>query len=76
LSWADAYSFGQPVKVFYRGGWQLAQVCATRSSSCMVTLAISGGPLTANIHDPRNIKPCQPKSTKEPSTSSDQLSFD
>lgn len=76
MPWADAYSIGQPVKVFHRGGWQLAQVCAVRSRSCMVTFARSGEQLTANIHDPRNIQPCKSKSPKEPLTSSDQLSFD
>ena len=76
MPWADAYSIGQPVKVFHRGGWQLAQVCAVRSRSCMVTLARSGEQLTANIHDTLNIEPCKSKSPKEPLTSSDQLSFD
>jgi hypothetical protein len=76
LSWAEVYSIGQPVKVFHRGGWQLAQVCAVRSRSCMVTLAKSNVQLTANIHDPRNIQPCKSESPKEPLMSSDQLSFD
>jgi len=76
MPWAEAYSIGQPVKVFYRGGWQLAQVCATRSRSCMVRLVKADGQLIANIHDPRNIQPCQSKSPSEPLMSSDQLSFD
>lgn len=75
MSWAEVYSIGQPVKVFHRGGWRLAQVCAVRSRSCMVTLAF-GEQLTANIHDPRNIEPCKSESPKEPLMSSDQLSFD
>jgi hypothetical protein len=51
-------------------------VCAIRSRSCMVTLVKSGEQMTANIHDPRNIEPCQPQSLSEQSTLSDQLSFD
>ena len=76
MSWAEAYSIGQAVKVFHRGGWQLAQVCAVRSRSCMVTFARSGEQLAVNIHDPRNIQPCKSESPKEPLMSSDQLSFD
>ena len=74
-SWVDAYSIGEPVKVRHQGGWRRAQVCAIRSSSCMVTLVKSGEQMTANIHDPRNIESCQPESKDEQSTSNDQLSF-
>lgn len=75
-SWTEAYSIGQPVKVRHQGSWRRAQVCAIRSRSCMVTLVKSGEQMTANIHDPRNIEPCQPQSLSEQSTLSDQLSFD
>jgi hypothetical protein len=74
--WADAYSIGQPVKVRHQGGWRRAQVCAVRSRSCMVVLVRSGEQTTANIHDPRNIEPCQVESQSEPSTLSDQLSLE
>ena len=74
-SWADAYSIGQPVKVRHQGSWRRAQVCAIRSRSCMVTLVKSGEQMTANIHDPRNIEPCQPKE-QDQSTLNGQLSFD
>ena len=73
--WAQAYSIGQPVKVRHQGSWRRAQVCAIRSRSCMVVLVKSGEQTTANIHDPRNIQPCQSQTQSEPSTSSDQLSL-
>lgn len=75
-NWAEAYSIGQPVKVRHQGSWRRAQVCAIRGRSCMVLLVRSGEQTTANIHDPRNIQPCQVKSQSEPSTSSDQLSLE
>lgn len=74
-NWAEAYSIGQPVKVRHQGGWRRAQVCAVRSRSCMVVLVRSGEQTTANIHDPRNIQPCQNESQSETSTPNDQLSF-
>lgn len=75
MSWTDAFSIGQPVKVRHQGSWRRAQVCAVRSRSCMVVLVRSGEQTTANIHDPRNIQPCQSESPSELSTSNDQLSF-
>lgn len=75
-NWAESYAIGQPVKVRHQGGWRRAQVCAVRSRSCMVVLVRSGEQTTANIHDPRNIEPCQTTSKNQPSTSSDQLSFE
>ena len=74
-NWAETYSIGQPVKVRHQGSWRRAQVCAVRSRSCMVVLIKSGEQTTANIHDPRNIQPCQSESPSEPSMSNDQLSF-
>jgi hypothetical protein len=74
-TWTDGYAIGQPVKVRHQGSWRRAQVCAIRGRSCMVVLVKSGEQTTANIHDPRNIEPCQVKSPSETSTSDDQLSF-
>ena len=74
-NWAEAYSIGQPVKVRHQGSWRRAQVCAIRSRSCMVVRVRSGEQTTANIHDPRNIQPCQNESQSETSMPSDQLSF-
>ena len=74
-NWAETYSIGQPVKVRHQGSWRRAQVCAVRSRSCMVVLIKSGEQTTANIHDPRNIQPCQSENPSEPSMSNDQLSF-
>jgi hypothetical protein len=74
-AWTDGYAIGQPVKVRHQGAWRRAQVCAIRGRSCMVLLVRSGEQTTANIHDPRNIEPCQVESPSEASTSSDQLSF-
>jgi hypothetical protein len=75
-TWTEAYSIGQLVKVRHQGSWRRAEVCAVRSRSCMVALVKSGEQTTTNIHDPRNIQPCQPQSPSEQSTLSDQLSFD
>lgn len=74
-NWTQAYSIGQPVKVRHQGGWRRAQVCAVRGRSCMVVLVKSGEQTTTNIHDPRNIEPCQIESQSEPLMSNDQLSF-
>jgi hypothetical protein len=74
-TWTDGYAIGQPVRVRHQGSWRRAQVCAIRGRSCMVVLVKSGEQTTANIHDPRNIEPCQVKSPSETSTSDDQLSF-
>lgn len=74
-AWTDGYAIGQPVQVRHQGSWRRAQVCAIRGKSCMVVLARSGEQTTANIHDPRNIKPCQAQRPSEMSTSDDQLSF-
>ena len=75
-AWIDGYAIGQPVRVRHQGSWRRAQVCAIRGRSCMVVLVRSGEQTTANIHDPRNIEPCQAKSPSETSTSNEQLSFD
>jgi hypothetical protein len=72
VRWTDAYSIGQPVKVRHQGGWRRAQVCAVRSRSCMVVLVKSGEQTTTNIHDPRNIQPCQ-NNAEEKATSSNNL---
>jgi len=74
--WTDGYVIGQPVMVRHQCAWRRAQVCAVRGRSCMVVLVKSGEQTTTNIHDPRNIKPCQVESPKSSSTSSDQLSFE
>ena len=74
-TWTDGYAIGQPVRVRHQGSWRRAQVCAIRGRSCMVVLVKSGEQTTANIHDPRNIEPCQVKSPSETSTSDGQLFF-
>lgn len=75
VTWTQDYLAGQLVKVRHQGGWCRARVCAIRSRSCMVGLIKSGEPTTVNIHDPRNIQPCQTDNQSGPSTSNDQLSF-
>ena len=74
MTWTDSYDIGQPVKVRHQGGWRRGQIVTIRSRSCMVLLTRGSQQTTANIHDPRNIQPCQSQS--EPSMSNDQLSFD
>ena len=74
MTWPNDYTIGQPVKVRHQGSWARGQVICIRTRSCMVLLARGSKQATTNIHDPRNIQPCE---TKTPdSTSSDQLSFD
>jgi hypothetical protein len=75
VTWTDSYEIGQPVKVRHQGGWRRGQVVSIRNRSCMVILTRGSQQTTTNIHDPRNIEPCQVESQSEPSTSSDQLSF-
>ncbi len=75
MTWTDGYEIGQPVKVRHQGGWRRGQVVAIRTRSCMVLLVRGGQQTTTNIHDPRNIEPCQDESQNEPLTSNDQLSF-
>ena len=76
MSWVDGYTIGQPVRVRYQGSWCNAQVVNIRPGgrSCMVLLLRSGTQQTTNIHDPRNIEPCQ--DTPPSSTSREQPSFD
>lgn len=59
--WTDDYEIGQPVRVRYQGSWCSAQVITIRSRSCMVLILRGNCQTTTNIHDPRNIQPCQIK---------------
>ena len=72
-TWTEAYSIGQPVRVRHQGSWRRAEVCAVRSRSCMVALVKSGEQTTTNIHDPRNIQPCQNSVKEKPPTSLNNL---
>jgi hypothetical protein len=75
MTWTNDYEIGQPVRVRYQGGWSSGQVVSVRTRSCMVMLVRGSNQQTTNIHDPRNIQPCNPTKTTD-STSNDQLSFD
>lgn len=74
MTWTQAFEIGQPVKVRHQGGWKRGQVISIRTRSCMVLLIRGSQQTTTNIHDPRNIEPCQ-DSQSEPSTSNDQQSL-
>lgn len=74
MTWTDAYTVGDPVRVRYQGGWASAQVVAVRSRSCMVVILRGNSQITVNIHDQRNIE-C-PAPDKKRSTLSEPPSFD
>jgi hypothetical protein len=73
MTWTADYTPGDPVRCRYQAGWRGGQVVAVRKNSLMVLLVRGSNQQTINIHDPRNVEPCQKRNP--PSTSNDQQSF-
>lgn len=63
MTWTSDYALGQPVKVRFQGNWARAQVISIRTRSVMALILRGSGQQTTNIHDPRNIQPCQAPKT-------------
>ena len=73
MSW-NQFDKGQPVLIRALGGWIKGHVTETYDNSVSVAYGRGAQVITTRIHDLRNIKPWQNKSSK-PLTSNDQQSF-
>lgn len=77
MNWTEDYMPGQEVLALNGGNWRRCTVLTVRSRSVMASATSGSIAVTFNIHDPRNIKPCQKSSPQQRTGSSttDQLSL-